>query len=620
MNRRDRFSDILLSLKLAFAELRHYRLSSLFITLVVAAICLPLIFVASLKEGYISLISDKIESSTQALRIDIAVRNAASTDQFLTDSLINEYRNLEGVTEVVPQKTRTIGVLAQDFSQQDFGLSTTIKTDPDLARFNFEGTLDSLDSGEGLNVIMNKKDLLEELKFDSIPNTVYLTLSRTVNGRREDFSLECNLIGTIEGGPTNTVFVPVMMGKRLERWTLGFRVKEYGLPAAPNNEESLGELVADSCMAVSRINLNDKNALALDAIGMKITRSFKANRLFYNIIQRKDSSGNIGLTELQTVEDALATNFKVGIIPFLPPHKLDLGDTTVTLFPSVTADPRQRSLLSEGNWINHFRSRFEILVPKGLLPVANGSTSMIKATVGNDSINYMITGMVNDTVGYINAETLYRLKQVEAGIATLDLEKGAFNTNEKSPYEDRFLYARIHAVSLQDVLPVTNYFRDREYEIFASSQSQVASLEQVNGMLTNFLLLINLAGGIACVASIFVLMYEAIQRKKNQVGIMRAMGLSKWFITRVYLWQALFYGLGGFLVSFLFFQLVKSLLDSSIGHGLLDLQGLDGNIFSTSTSLTVFFVLGMIVISLMGGWFSTRSVRNIDPADILSDQ
>ena len=171
--------------------------------------------------------------------------------------------------------------------------------------------------------------------------------------------------------------------------------------------------------------------------------------------------------------------------------------------------------------------------------------------------------------------------------------------------------AGIHAESIDEVLPLINYFRNEKgYEIFGSSESKVKAIQQYSKLLNNFTFLISLAGILAGITALWVLMYEAIQRKKNQIGIMRAMGLPKEFITKIYLWQSLAYGLGGFLVSFILFKIVvAAILESSLGRTLLDIQNIDGKVFITPLHLILSFIIGILIVSYVAGRSAAQSVR-----------
>jgi ABC-type antimicrobial peptide transport system permease subunit len=347
----------------------------------------------------------------------------------------------------------------------------------------------------------------------------------------------------------------------------------------------------------------------------------------------------------RTIESALSEDIEVVVIPKVKPIIVNLDGQEITLMPSITADSRARELLRDGVWLNTQRGRFEIMLPApssknaatakartraGNNVSAKGDSALkanknlqqlprtVRTIVGQDSVEFKIVGTVKDKVGYIDYVLLYRLQQLLKNEATYSLKLNAFDVNAKSPYEDRFLIARVHVRNIDDIIEVVKYFEDKQYEIYASNKFQVERLKTTNKILKNLMLLVGLTGGIAGITSLFVLMYEAIKRKRNEIGIMRAMGLSKAFITQIFLHQSLFYGAGGFAIAFILFKILTFLLDNAVGHAVLSLGGLKGSIFIMSIYLIVGFIFMVVLISLIAGRSAAQSARNVDPADILS--
>ena len=631
-------------LQLALKDLRHNRISTTLIILVIAAICLPLLIVASLREGYIGLLKQSIESSTQAKRIDIAASTIHAQKQYINDSVLVAFKSLSGIEEIVPQKERTVYFLSnKSYNQVDFGAITTIPSDPDLKRYGFSGKFDSSDVNR-LGVIVRKADIIKDLGLETVPDSLSLIVTRSVEGNLESFFLPCKVLGTLEGGSARKVYIPVPMANKLERWTLGFAVKEYGLPPAPNREQALGEVTADTCLAISPLKVTGKKTQLLANVGMQIRKLAAAEDYFLYEVYPQNPGEKITEGKRRTIESAMSEDVEVIAIPRVKPIIVSLEGRDIKLMPSLTADPRGKELLRDGVWLNTQRGRFEIMLPllaQKNLVAANARTRAsakvdtnaaaksnkvspvplpraVRTIVGPDSVELTIVGTVKDSVGYIDYVVLYRLQQILDNKATYDLKLNAFDVNAKSPYEDRFLIARVHVREIDDIIDVVKYFEEKKYEIYGSNKLQVERLKSTNKILKNLMLLVGLTGGIAGITSLFVLMYEAIKRKRSEIGIMRAMGLSKAFITQIFLNQSLFYGAGGFAIALLLFTGLTFLLDNAVGHAILSLGGLKGSIFKTSIYLTIGFIVAVVTISLIAGRSAAQSARNVDPADILS--
>jgi ABC-type lipoprotein release transport system permease subunit len=628
-------------LRLALKDLFHNAVSTILIVLVIGAICLPLLIVSSLREGYMSILKRSIENSTQAKRIDIAATPTIAQQQYMTDSVLERFRKLPGVVEVVPQKSRTVYILDKDNNQVDFEAITTIPTDPDLKRFGFAGKFD--DSKE-LAVVIREREALQDLGFEAVPDMLNVVVTRTVKGRVESYFLPCKVLGTTTGGPSRKVYVTVPMAKKLERWTLGFGVPEYELPPAPDREEALGAPEADSCLAISPLRLTDRKKQLLSTIKMEAhddEASFEGLYL-YKITPKTDTTKTITESERELIQDTLSGDINVTVILNIKPLQLNINGKIVSLHPSITADARSKFLLEKGgHWLNTQRERFEIVLPATVElepqeqpPPANsvGNTPepanapderakfprALKTSLKENPLQFQVVGNTKGEVGYIDYVLLHRLHQLAEQKATYSLKHKAFDVNAKSPYEDRFLIARVHVEDIEDIISVINYFEGKKYEIYASSKTSVEDLRNTNRILRNLMLLVGVTGGLAGIASLFVLMYEAIKRKRSEIGIMRAMGLSKRFITWMFLYQSWFYGIVGFGISFLLFQGLALTLDNTIGHAILSIEGLEGRIFQSSIILILGFVVGVILISFIAGRSAAQSARNVDPADILS--
>ncbi|MBI3336310.1 FtsX-like permease family protein [Candidatus Peregrinibacteria bacterium] len=614
-------------LQLALKDLFHNRVSTLLIIGVITAICLPLLIISSLREGYISIFKQSIVTSAQALRIDAVAKSTIAEQQYITDRVLHEFKSLPGVVEVVPQRSRTVNILDKENNQVDFEALTTIPTDPDLKRFGFEGNFVSADVNE-LAIIIRKKEVLKDLGFETVPPTLKVVVTRTEQGRVQSFFLDSKVVGTLEGGPSRKVYIPVPMANKLERWTLGFSVPEYGLPPAPSQEEALKAPEAESCLAISPLPLTEGKKQLLSNIGMqKKDMDSPFEELYLYTVIPKAKGEKITESVRGTIEDTLSGDLDVDVILNVKPIQLNLEGREISLHPSVTADARKEFLLLAGGyWLNTQRERFEIVLPLEAYVNSKGKGHQqeiprtVETVIAQNPVQFRVVGTVKGQVGYMDSILLYRLHQLLNNEATYNLKHNAFDVNAKSPYEDRFLKVHVHVKEIEDILPVVTYFEAQKYEIYASSKVQVEALKQTNRMLRNLMLLVGITGGLAGIASLFVLMYEAIKRKRSEIGIMRAMGLSKGFITQIFLYQSVFYGLVGFAFSFLSFYILTLILDNPTGHAVLAIPAgrPESRIFQISLLLTCGFILGVIGISLIAGRSAAQSARNVDPADILS--
>ena len=611
--------------RLARKDLEYHRTSTLLIVLVIALICLPLVIVSALREGYVAILKRSIESSTQATRIDIAVDTRRAQALYITPEQIETLKKNPHILEVVPHKFRTVFLHDNNQNEIDFEMTTTIPGDPDLVRWGFSGDF----TGEWSDpaVIISKTDLQKRLGRDKPPESLEIIVRRTINGRLEAYALDCPVIGTLEDGPPNRLYVPLAMGNKLERWTLGYGITDYGLPPGPNREEALGEPDAEEALVYSDRELTRGLEAKLRSINTTVIAWDAISDKWYAGIIRQDR-GDLKISEgnLENIAAALSDLENKLVIPRVPPLDAQVNNLLLEIHPSATADPRSRDWLTEGTWPNHHRALNEIVLPEnlraGLLPREKETPAVpfnVALNLGDIEFTFKVTGWCRDPHAFAHYRLLFRIQQVLAGDAVYDQAYQTFDTTAENPYQDRFLFGRVFARSIKDITAAAEYLEKLGYDIFASSRTDVTQMENTNQILRNLMFVVMGFGLLAVIASTFVLMLEAIKRKRNEIGIMLAMGISRGFLTLVFLFEALIYGLAGCAVSLLLFWILAGVtLDSELGHRLLAIDGLEGNIFSLSPQLSFFLFLLVCGVSMFAGMLASHQVRKTDPADILS--
>lgn len=619
-----------LSLQIAWKELLHNGVSSTLIVLVIAAICLPLLILTSLKEGYLEILKDNFYKSNQATRIDILATSDLLDEQKITEGRIDTFSQITGVKAVVPSRSHKVYTFGEggDGDEEMFDAITTVPNDPDLERFGLEGQFGQAEVDAIKTVILHKEDL-KKLGYDSIPEFLPILLKRSSRAMRsQEFIIDCKVVGTVSGGLRNKIYVPVTFDREIERFQLGLSAPSLELPADPSSEETLPFPSYPYCMLMSRQPLYDEERDGVEIGTSNYTiesldkDTLLISSIFFYKIKKNGADTLIKEKDRQLIRSYFSAD-DVQVIPAVKPLTMAIGGTIFELQPSAILkdDMRHTHFLESGRWLNPERDRFEIVVPATLQSVIPSLPYDFQQKIGNDTVHFVAQGFSNQNAGFMDFAVLARLNQLKAGNIKLGRNSQYFETSEANPYVNRYLMAGIHAESIEEVLPLINHFRDeRNYEIHGSSEAKVKSIQQYTRLLNNFTLLISIAGILAGITALWVLMYEAIKRKKNQIGIMRAMGLPKDFITRIYLWQSLAYGLGGFFLSFIIFKsLIAIFLESAVGRTLLDIQNIEGSVFITPFYLVLYFIIGIFIVSLVAGRSAAQSVRNIDPADILAD-
>ncbi|MCO6493308.1 MAG: FtsX-like permease family protein [Phaeodactylibacter sp.] len=577
-----------------------------------------MIILASLREGYVVVFKNWIEKSSQAKRIDIIVKDTGNDSLFITHSMIDTWKANSRIDEIIPNRTRPVRVINAEGGEQYCELISTLPGDPDLKRYGFQGQYGEREDN-ALSLIIREEDL-RKMGYDSTQIELTLVVKRS----NEAYPLDFKIIGTIDGGEPDKMYAPLAVLNYLEQWILGYGVDapQMGikLPPSASREEALAPPASDSCLVISTLPLDNSKTDLLNQMGLSINRlpSGPVNDFLYRIAAK--GTGNLITGQrIGVIEDVLSSASTPQAIMQLPPLEIDFQGTSLSLAASITGDYRERHLLSRGQWLNTYNSRFEIVVPEEVI-AGQGLPVELKARVGAAEVPFRIVGTTSNGMSYADFETLYRLRQVKQGNARMDAYSEIFEPNEAAgQLTERYLVSRVHAATLDDVAPLIEQFEQSGYDIFASSRSVIENFKKIKTILTNFVILITVIGGLACIASLVVLMYEAIKRKRNQIGIMRAMGLSRSFINQIFIWQSLIYGWLGLGLSIILFYILKTVLDSGAGHELFDIPKQEGHIFQFTPVLLLIFALSISIISFIAGRSAARSVENIDPADILAD-
>ena len=302
-------------------------------------------------------------------------------------------------------------------------------------------------------------------------------------------------------------------------------------------------------------------------------------------------------------------------IPIIEP----ISFADLNLNPSSKYDPISDYIIASGDWINGAHSRLEIVIPKKLINKYPIGTRISKDINGNNVKFYVIGSHKDESnITYIDYSILTKIKLLQSGAARYDNVGEMFEPNVQIDYDNYpVTTAMIHVQDLESVLPTYEYLQNDGYDIPQSSISQINHYLDIKSMLTKFVMLLTFLGGIACMASLFVLMMEIIRRKNSEIGIKKVIGINELFINSIFIFQAIFYGLFGLLTSFLFFLIIRSIGGTGEVHKLFNLDIDQGNIFLLKSGTITLIILLMFVVSGLAGYFSTAATKNIDPADII---
>ncbi len=604
-----------LILKLAWKDLMHNSRSSTLIILVIGTICLPTIILLSLREGYVVLFKEWIERTTPAKQLDVNVNITQNEDLRIDAAMIQQWEQRKDVDLVIPHINFRTLIESPSGGMDYYKLISTIPGDPELKRLGSGGRFDLAAMKKCGLVISGEEFRLRGMEFGE---KIGVILERGAQKRR----IEVPVVDTIHVGKgKKMVFGSLKLLNHYDRWVKGYGVEDEQnkifLPASNDREESLGSISAGYFRIFKKLPFSKAEKRLLENDLELDLKYENGEDNFIGVAQKKDGR-QTGISDWELVEETLSGTYDAIVIPNIPEMQVFAGK--YKLYPSSSIDPRQSFALKKGNWIQGETSRLDILVHDSELEDIGAIGDFITQEIGGTSVKFNIVGTHRLEPGklLVDYTTLYRLHQLADAKAKFVLETEKFEPKESFSYDEKaYTIARVHVNKLEDVIPIHDELENSGFDIPASSKSEISHYMEIKSILTGFVLLLAIVGAIACIASLFVLMYEAIQRKRSQIGIMKTVGIGENFIVNVYTLQSLLYGFMGLLLAFVVFFLLRLGLDSSFGHTIFNVPAQEGQLFQLSIQLILIVFLGVGLVSLFAGWMATLSVRKMDPADII---
>lgn len=594
-------SKISLIWKMALKDLWHNKQSSFYIISVIASICLPMIVLFSLRDGYVVLFKEWLEKTTPAKQLCVQVKSGDSHQ--ISNSTIKEWNDSLHLKMVIPHIDR-IGFFPRK-NGPDLMMSfiSTNEGNPELKRIGFERT------ANGSVGIFVPKDRLDQLSIDSITNKIKIIFD---SGKRKQ-SLDIPLLG-VTFDKKNDAYLSLRLMQYYEKWSNGYSIADDSLgiylPADESREDELGKPLYDSITIYSIVNF-DKEKLKFKSLDeeVKIETGVSKNLFYVKLIKESKFSD----FDIESLEADFSSTYNAVAIPDL---SLEILDRYI-LKGSSKFDPRSEYNLVKGNWMSGTNSRMEVVIPESL---GKDYPLLSKIKLGMSELGLIVAGHHNmdDENVYIEYETLARIKQVKNGEAQFNPIGESFEPQTIINYEDYPVdRAMVHVDDLEYVIPSYEYFIRNGYDIPESSISQISHYLEIKDMLTKFVSMLTILCGIACILSLLVLMLEIIRRKSAEIGINKVIGIHEGFINKIFILQSIFYGISGLTMSLLIFLILRVLGKSNQVNKFFGLNIENGNIFQISiNSFLLIFVL-ILLVSWLAGWRSTNATKNIDPADII---
>jgi len=205
-----------------------------------------------------------------------------------------------------------------------------------------------------------------------------------------------------------------------------------------------------------------------------------------------------------------------------------------------------------------------------------------------------------------------------AGILNVFFQRGvSYDPQEMTFLLGRMSFAdfRLYAASLDDVVYLRSFFQNQGIEV----KTMAGEIERVKALargLSRMFWLVAVVGTIGCLAALMASFASSVERKRKELGVMRLMGISGWFIFFIPVMQAIFLALAGFLAAAAAFYAISLVINNVFSQDMMDgakMCFLHGSHLVLALSATFF-------IAVLSALFASKLAIKIDPSEALRDE
>jgi len=218
------------------------------------------------------------------------------------------------------------------------------------------------------------------------------------------------------------------------------------------------------------------------------------------------------------------------------------------------------------------------------------------------------------TVAGVSSESGLAFRSQGSLLVSTEAAKNVYTyINEGTPAFGNFVIASVRVKDADQASEVKQVLKDKGYD----AQTAEDILGTVNTFINVLLGILLGFGALAVLTSVFGIIntqYISVLERTQQIGLMKALGMSSGDVGKLFTFEAAWIGfLGGAIGSGLA-VLIGSVANPAISSA-LDLGDISLLIFSPVQVLTVVVVL--IIISILAGIFPARKASKLDPIEAL---
>ena len=181
----------------------------------------------------------------------------------------------------------------------------------------------------------------------------------------------------------------------------------------------------------------------------------------------------------------------------------------------------------------------------------------------------------------------------------------------------RYVSAVINAdeeANVDKIVESIKNIKDKKYNTSTAKEMQGFLFQIINVIQ----IVIVIFAGLALIASVFGIIntqYISVLERTSQIGLMKALGMSRKDVGKLFRYEAAWIGFLGGLVGSGLAVLLGILVNPGISKALELENGMSILIFSLDK--IVFLILGLMLVAIVAGWFPSRKASRLDPIEAL---
>ena len=589
--------------KLAIADLWHEWILTLCMILAMAAIIAPLLILLGLKQG-------TVETLRQRLMENPVNREIIPTNTLnLSPHWFDKIQKREDVDFVLP-------TVMSSFSQATFQSSTQIKpldvipTAPnDPLLLENQGNIPK--PGECTLTYSASEEL-------NTKAGEYLTVivKRGQYGLHESVNLPCQVNSILNPRADNLarVYMPFDFVLDMENYREGFAVPKRGwkgqnpipyfsydgiwllVPHKLNSLEQIKLTINTGFSEINRLNVE----YIQEQLGFRLPENFVAYEL--NVVGETVQTSNIEQLKKNRLRGKNAI-----ILPYI---KFDLlitksGDTFPVIGLSLSTKQLKHLNLPSLPWQSQKGSYLKIMLPE-----RSPTTSLfLSAKSANKKLNFSleVVGKSFSKHAIVPIELLGILRTGQTRPIYFDKTQNLFLLQRVN-----FHGFRLYANSIDDIPQLYRWFVSQNIEVATQIQA-IEKLRVLDTGLTRLFWIIAIVAILGGISALVASMYAAVERKKQALGLLRLMGVTKYQV----FWFPIYQGL--IIISFsLVIGLVIFWIFAMIGNMVFSFD-VSANELICQLPFETILVILMVTLGLawISTLFSAWKVTLIEPAEAI---